>query len=186
MPKRMTLQEFFKVDQDKPYPELIDGVVLRKPFGGTWAHSAVQTFLMFELGEYAKRTASGYSLPELHCVFGEPGREHVLCPDLSFISGKRLPPSPRRLHGYHGGAPDIAIEVMMREESASRIALKAQLFLAFGSRAVWIPDPDERAVVILRGGRDLLRLSPGDTLEDPDVLPGFSLSVEEIFTQIAH
>lgn len=182
--KRITLKQFFRVDQDKPYPELLDGVVLRKPFGGTWAHSSVQTYLMLKLGQYGKETGSGCALPELHCVFGAPGREHVTCADVSYVTREHLTPPPPGFHGYHAGVPDIAIEVTMDEESASRLAYKAQLYLAHGARAVWIPDPDERAVYVLRGGADISRLVPGDRLEEPDLLPGFSLTVDEIFAEI--
>ncbi len=184
MRKRMTTEQFIDVDQDKPYPELIDGVVLRKPFGGTWAHSSVQTFLMLALGEYGRRTGSGQALPELHCVFGEPGREHVLCPDVAYVTREHLLLPRSYVHSYQVGAPDVAIEVTMAEESASRLAFKAQLYLAYGSRAVWIADPDERTLLVLRGGRNLVRLMPGDWLEDADLLPGFSVPVGDIFATI--
>jgi Uma2 family endonuclease len=184
MTKRITLEEFFEVDQDKPYPELIAGVVLRKPLSGTWAHSAVQTYLALTLGEFGRQTGLGHALLELHCVFGEPGREHVLCPDLAFVAREYAGRSPRRLRGYHDGAPDLAVEVAMDEDSASRMAFKVQLYLAHGTRAVWIPDPDERALYVMRGGRELARLMPGDRLEDADLLPGFSVAVEDVFAEI--
>ena len=183
MTNRLTLEQFFKVDQGKPYPELIDGVVLRKPPGGTWPHSAVQTFLMFTLGEYGRQTGAGCTLPQLHCVFGDAGREHVLCPDLAYLTSATDKPSPPHLHGYQDGPPDIAIEVTMDEESASRLAFKTQLYLAFGAHAVWIADPDERALYVIRGA-SRARLVPGDTLADANLLPGFSLPIDDIFAAI--
>lgn len=184
MSQSLTLEQFFQVDQDRPYPELIDGVVLRKPFGGTWSHSAIQTYLMLRLGKYGRHSGLGRALPQLHCVVGDLGREQVLCPDVAYVIRKHLMRPAPHLHGYHSGPPDIAIEVAMDEESASRLAYKAQLYLAHGARAVWIPDPDERAVYVLRGGADLTRLVPGDRLGDPDLLPGLAIEVDDIFAEI--
>jgi len=46
---------------------------------------------------------------------------------------------------------------------------------------VWVVDPETQSVTVYRGRRDIVVLAAADTLSADDVLPGFSLSVAEIF-----
>ena len=50
-----------------------------------------------------------------------------------------------------------------------------------GALRVWIVDPKTCTVTIHRADGSETIFRDGDRLEDPDVLPGFGLEVEELF-----
>ena len=54
-------------------------------------------------------------------------------------------------------------------------------WLEAGTRAVWVVDPRSRTVTIHKLGAAPRLLDESDTLFGGDVLPGFELTVAEIF-----
>ena len=62
---------------------------------------------------------------------------------------------------------------------------KIQFYLLYGVRVVWIVDPATATITVQRASQEANVLGRGDTLGDQDVLPGFSVSVDEIFAQAA-
>jgi Uma2 family endonuclease len=104
----------------------------------------------------------------------------VRAPDFMFYSNARLPARgvPRR--GYLS-APDFAVEVLSPSDSFAKITAKAIEYLAAGTRLVWVVDPDARAVVIFRPGREPETLGGDAVLDGEDVLPGLSLSLAELW-----
>lgn len=54
-------------------------------------------------------------------------------------------------------------------------------YLASGTRLVWVVDPATRSVAVYRSRDDIRLLTEGDVLEGGDVLPGFRLSIAELF-----
>jgi Uma2 family endonuclease len=55
-------------------------------------------------------------------------------------------------------------------------------YLSAGTPAVWVVDPQSETVDVYRALLAPTRLRAGDRLESADVLPGFSVPVEELFT----
>jgi Uma2 family endonuclease len=110
-------------------------------------------------------------------------RDRTRAPDVSFITESTL--------NAHGGEPetlfrfppDLAIEV---EASGTRKApLQPRIvdFLEAGVRQVWTIHPSTHSVTVYRqdGTAQLFR---GDSqLEGGDVLPGFTLSLAELFRE---
>ena len=45
-------------------------------------------------------------------------------------------------------------------------------------------DPSTASIAVLAPGQEGRTLSQGDTLDGDDVLPGFSVAVDEIFAQV--
>jgi hypothetical protein len=52
--------------------------------------------------------------------------------------------------------------------------LKAQQYLAAGARAVWITYPEARLAYIYKPGQRPEVRDAGQSLDDPEILPGFS------------
>ena len=55
-------------------------------------------------------------------------------------------------------------------------------WLAAGARVVWVADPRDESVTVYQGDRAPRRLAEGDTLDGAPLLPGFRLSVDDVFT----
>jgi len=96
-------------------------------------------------------------------------------PDHSVILNENLKEGER----YATRAPDIAIEIVSRDDGWSALFEKADLYLEKGSRVVWIVDPYQKAVVVVTpNDRRWVR----DTLTCPEILPGFSMNMQDIFS----
>jgi Uma2 family endonuclease len=110
----------------------------------------------------------------------EPRRERR--PDLAFLPLERYRATAH--DPMYPGAPDLAVEVLSPSDSTSEASAKAREYLDAGSRAVWIVDPELKTVTVLRPGRPPRPFGVGDTITGEDILPGFELSVAELFAPI--
>jgi Uma2 family endonuclease len=126
------------------------------------------------------------STRDLGCVTGSD-TGFILChdpdtvraPDVSFVSRNRLPETlPVK---YWDGAPDLAIEVLSRSDSATEMDAKVQEYLDAGATEVIVITPKMKMVKIFRQGQTATILRSGDTLRDLVAIPGFECSVNEIF-----
>lgn len=103
----------------------------------------------------------------------------VRIPDIAFIRAERLPGiDPRK---RIEGAPDLAVEVVSPADDPEDLVLKVQQYLNSGVRAVWVLYPEARLAYVYRRGerpevRDIHR-----NLDDPELLPGFSLPLSKVF-----
>ncbi|MDE2635249.1 MAG: Uma2 family endonuclease [Chloroflexota bacterium] len=106
------------------------------------------------------------------------GRDTVRGLDLAFISRSKAPaPLPNSFLDY---APDLAVEVISPSNDAADIRLKIRQLLDAGTALIWVVYPDLRIVdVHTRDGA--ATLEAGDALSGGDVLPGFEITVREIF-----
>ena len=168
-----TLDEFLSLEETKPYREYVCGEVTQKPMPN-WDHSAIQAFLAAILFPFLAQAGSGRVLTEFRCIFG--GRAYV--PDLSYVAKERLTGDR-----YLRSAPDLAIEVLSPDQDMGRFLEKIQAYLRYGVRLVWVIDPVRATVTVLMPGEDARVLTAGDVLDGGDVLPGFTLAIDEIFAQ---
>jgi Uma2 family endonuclease len=83
--------------------------------------------------------------------------------------------------GWLEGAPDVAVEVMGDDQSASDLAKKAQEYLTAGAKRVWVLDPDARRVIVYSPPNLFEVLEADATLDGGDALPGFSVRVADLF-----
>jgi len=116
-------------------------------------------------------------------VFVETGYqltlETVRIPDVSFVPADRMREIDldRRIQG----APALAIEVVSPTDLAEDLTQKVKQYLAGGSKAVWVFYPKPREVQVFRADGAIFVRRESDTLEEPEVLPGFSLDLKSVF-----
>ena len=105
--------------------------------------------------------------------------ENDLIPDIAFVlkAGRTFDADAPLTY-----MPDLVIEIQSPGQSDKFMIDKAAYYLTQGSRLVWIVYPSKRLVEALTTTtRELL--TERDTLRAPDLLPGFSLPVADIFRQ---
>ena len=105
--------------------------------------------------------------------------ETVRIPDVSFLPADRMRDVDldRRIQG----PPALAIEVVSPTDLAQELTQKVKQYLAAGVKAVWVFYPMTREVQVFRAdGTVFIRREP-DLLEEPDLLPGFSLDLNTVF-----
>lgn len=160
--------------------ELWWGEVREVP-GSGFEHSDVGVAISAELRYFARPRGLGR-------VLGADGtfilsREHkiVLLPDVAFVAQHRLPGADRR-QKFFDGPPDLAVEIVSPSDRMRDVEEKAQMWLRFGTRIVWVVDPVNRTVAVWTSGDPPRLLGEADEIDGGDVLPGFRVAVAEFFT----
>ena len=143
-------------------------------------HSAIAGTIYGHLFMYVMQQQSrpGYVLESsvtYNFQDGLPKRQ----PDVSFVSLEKMPAPPDEELSF---APDLAVEVVSKNDSISEIEAKVKQYRQAGTQLIWIVRPGLQIVEIYHPG-DLKPTISGinDTLEGEQVLPGFKLSVKTLF-----
>lgn len=98
-------------------------------------------------------------------------------PDISFI----LDPNRERVRkGPIPQMPDFAVEVKSPDDKLPKLRRKVAYYLDNGVRLVWLVIPEKGVVEVYRPDEPVMIFGVGDTLDGGDVLPGFTITVQEI------
>ncbi len=100
-------------------------------------------------------------------------------PDVAFLRKERVPAKFKR--GFFDGPPDLAVEVVSPSDTHSELAAKVDEWLSAGTISVWVVDPPNRTIEVSRAQNQIRRYSVRDILNDEPLLPGFSLSLKDLF-----
>ncbi len=173
----VTVQEFLQLPEpDGQRIELIGGELVTMG-SGKRPHEIVKKNLNRILTVWLAQNPIGELFPE---TMYELDEHNALIPDLSVLAlGRIQAGGDESIHG----APEIAIEVVS-SETAARLDTKINLYLAHGSKSVWVVFPGSRVVRIFDAGGLARKFEQHQTLEDPTVLPGFSAPVSSLFEGI--
>ena len=104
-------------------------------------------------------------------------------PDVAFISAERLRGIDRHKVPVPL-SPDFVIEIVSENDRADDLILKVTQYLAAGTRAVWLLYPTTRLVYRYVPGKldpEVRSADAGHTFDEPELLPGFSIPLAEIF-----
>ncbi len=82
---------------------------------------------------------------------------------------------------YPREAPLLAVEIESKSNTRMELRAKAARYLERGTPMVWLVYPESRSLEIYRAGEGAQTLSGGDVLEGGATLPGFRVSVSELF-----
>lgn len=72
------------------------------------------------------------------------------------------------------------LKVLSPSDRPRDIMEKGQGYLDAGTRLVWVIDPEARAVAAFRPNGPPTFLTEDDSLDGGDVLPGFTLSLQDL------
>jgi Uma2 family endonuclease len=160
--------------------ELIEGVVVEmvKPGG---KHGGVTMKLGRKIGNWVEERDLGYvTAAETGFILGQKasGKVSVRGLDIAFIAKDRLPNGLPE--GHIRIAPDLAVEVISPGNDAGDIQRKVRELLHAGCRLIWVVYPATQTIeVITSAGSHTLEAA--DTLAGGEVLPGFTLTVRDVF-----
>jgi Uma2 family endonuclease len=176
-----TVQDVIELErQEGKRYELVAGVLLEKVMG--YRESRLAGFLLGLLNAFV--------IPRnLGIVTGPDGTVELVAdlvriPDVAFTHWDRLPgrqcptaPVPRL-------APNLAVEILSRNNTPGEMAVKRQDYFTAGVQLVWEIDPDARTVEVYTSPTQSITLGPTDILDGDPVLPGFILPVRELFAEL--
>jgi Uma2 family endonuclease len=172
----VTVQEFLQMPEPEGQKlELIGGEVVSMGRGKI-PHEVVKKNLNKILVLWLGQNPIAELFPE---TMYQLDKYNSLIPDLGVLFPGRLSPGTS---GWIQAAPELAIEVVS-SETADRLEQKIELYLAHGSRSVWVVYPKQRVIRIFDANGQSRKFEQSQTLEDP-ALPGFSAPVSSIFEGI--
>ena len=177
--KLLTADDLLRLDSEGVRGELIRGVLYETMPAGQ-EHGEIVMNLGAELMNFIKPRRLGRLTGSDAGVWLERDPDTVREPDLAYISAARLPPGVR-VRGYAEVVPDLVVEIVSPNDSQREVNDKAQMWLSYGVRLVWVVQPDTYTVDVYRPGRAVVTLDEQDTLDGLDVLPGFTCAVRDIF-----
>jgi Uma2 family endonuclease len=99
--------------------------------------------------------------------------------DVAFISHERL--AQVQSKSFLDVCPELIVEVMSPDDTWSEVQDKLEEYFAVGAKLIWVADPKRQRVHVYRSLTDLDVLSVQDTLTGGEVLPGFQVTVAELF-----
>ena len=154
-----------EIIEDMPTEE--HGMIVSNIHGHLWTH--VRAHKVGRVVVEVRRKADDYN---------------VRLPDVDFTSNARLQDRQGDEQVVRQGPvsqmPDLAVEVQSPGQSDKLMSDKADFYLANGTRLVWLVYPRKRLVEV-RTIDDRQLLSGDERLTGGDVLPEFSMTVDDVF-----
>jgi Uma2 family endonuclease len=178
--QKMTLDEFLALPEAKPALEYDGGRVTQKvaPQG---QHVLLQLKLANRINDVTEAKKLALALPELRTTYAGLSR----VPDIAVYLWERI---PRQANGRIGDRftepPDLAVEIVSPEQSSTDLFDKCIWYVRNGVKIALIVDPDHDVVLRFRPETlpDVLR--GDDRIDLDEVLPGFELTVAQLFESL--
>jgi len=85
--------------------------------------------------------------------------------------------------GFPRGSPDLVVEVLSPSETATSVSAKIAEYFDNDTKLAWVIDPDKKTIAVYRSATSDKLLHSGDTLEGELIVPGFSISVDDVFAE---
>lgn len=179
----MTAEELMQLPHGEGFRyELINGELQKMGSPGL-PHGRITMRLSVPLGQFIYEHDLGeiFAAETGYQLSSNP--DTVLAPDISFVSKRRLAESGETYYNrYWQGTPDLVVEVLSPSDRPSKVNTKLSRWLSYGAKQVWIVSPKNGTVTVYRSASDKTIFSGSDYLEAQDLLPGFRLSLDRIFS----
>jgi Uma2 family endonuclease len=167
-------------DQENRRCELVDGILVEKTMGTYESMLAIEIARV--LKNFVKPRKLGTVLGEGGLLRLAPGLVRI--PDVAFLSMSKFPGGRFPPGAIASLAPDIAVEVLSASNTRQEMTETLSDYFRAGARLVWYVDPLAREVQVFTGVESSRNLSEKQTLDGGDVLPGFELSLAELFEEL--
>lgn len=162
---------------EKRVCELVDGVLVEKPMG--LYESVVAIWIVRLMTPYFNQHDPGI-------LSGADGpfrlsKGLVRFPDVCFVSWAKIPDRRNWIKSISDLVPDLAIEVLSPGNTSKEMDRKLIEYFKAGVKLVWYIDPRKRSAVSYTGLDQAVLHDENTPLDASDVLPGFTLSLKELF-----
>jgi Uma2 family endonuclease len=160
--------------------ELVDGVLVEKGMGFR------ESYLAGALIEILRRFVRPRNLGLVTAPDGmmRLAPNLVRLPDVAFVSWERLPNRRIPREPIPDVVPDLAVEVLSMSNTQAEMSRKRREYFAAGVHLIWQVDPETRTIEVFTAAEQSTVLNVEDVLEGGSVLPGFALSVRELFAEL--
>ena len=160
--------------------ELVDGVLVEKPMG--FRESLVAALLIQRMRAFVEQRNLGVvSAPDGMLQLSD---NVVRMPDVAFIAWSRFPGRKIPRDPAPQVAPDLAVEVLSPTNTRREMERKRSEYFTAGTRLVWQIDPDARQAEVYSSVTDHESIDKDGSLDGGDVLPGFVISLQDLFADL--
>jgi len=180
--KLITAEEFYEwanrpENRDRLY-ELERGEIVEMSRAGR-QHGLICANVARILGNYVVQREKGYVCSNDTGVIVERDPDTVRGPDvLLFEDAERFDQVDKK---YGGKPPVLAAEVLSPNDTMGKVRRRVREQLRFGTRVVWVLDPDARNVILYRAGKEDQLVEETEDVTCEDELPGFRCRVADFF-----
>lgn len=174
-PTRLITAEEFLYMPESDGAELLDGRIVEKCMGNesAWLGTRIIVWLSnFVDGKRLGRIIG----PEAGLRVWPDHPNRVRKPDVTFFRSRRRPPV-----GWEEQlVPDLVVEVVSPNDKAEDLEEKLAQFRDAGIPLIWVIYPGTRSAHVLTQ-TSRLEVRPSGVLDGGDILPGFTLSLADLF-----
>jgi Uma2 family endonuclease len=156
---------------------LIDGCLVEKAMGAR--ESLLAQMLSCWLLNHLDESTTGVVLGSDGTLRFLPGLVRV--PDVCYISWDRIGADEFPDTPIPDLVPELAVEVLSVGNTKKEIARKLREYFASGVLEAWVIDPRKRTAEIYHSPTSKRTISSAGILECPTILPGFKLSLADLF-----
>ena len=156
--------------------ELVDGVLVEKPMG--FRESLVAGWILTALNSFVMPRRLGVVSGSDGLMRLVPGLVRI--PDVAFISRERLPGGRIPAEPIPQLVPDLAVEVLSESNTTAEMDRKRREYFEAGVRLVWLIDPEMRTAAVFTGPEQCVELNEDGAIDGGNVLPGFTLPLNEL------
>lgn len=159
--------------------ELVRGELREmSPAGNEHGYLAMRIASRLEQHVDANKLGRVYAAETGFKIASDP--DTVRAPDAAFVSREHVE-KVGRVADFWPGAPDLAVEVVSPGDTHAQVVEKALSWLDAGCRMVLVAEPERKAVTVYRSREDIRILTGDEAVDGADVVPGWRLTVAEIF-----
>jgi Uma2 family endonuclease len=162
--------------------EVVDGLRVELPPMSTYSNQIASRIDRRMAAVMAASAAGTVRMEDLFVLDAERGLRRR--PDVAYVSRLRWP-LDREVpeEGDWDVIPDLCVEVTSPHDLLDDVLGKVQEYFRHGVRQVWVVWPADRQVYVYRSPRDVEILTGEATLRADDILPGFEITLEELFSR---
>jgi Uma2 family endonuclease len=176
----LTLEEFLRLPEEKPYLEYIDGRVESKGYFG-YKQGILLGDLATRLNQFAQPGKLGYAFPMLNCTFAG----WSIVADIAYLRDEAIDlDESGEVADETLVRPDLHVEIIAVDRRTANAERTLDYSLAHGCSLGWLIHPYNKTVTVYRPEYRPERLGLDGTLDGSNLLPGFRLGVAELFGRL--
>jgi Uma2 family endonuclease len=159
--------------------ELVEGTLVEKALGSK--ESLLATEVARRLGNFVHER-------DLGAVLGADGMLRlyqglVRIPDVSYTAWERVPNHEWPDEPVAAIVPDLAVEVISKNNTKAEIKRKLREYFLAGTRLAWVIDPKKQTATIYTSADKPRAVGKTGSLDGGALLPGFRLPLPELFAR---
>jgi Uma2 family endonuclease len=180
----ITAEEFYEIAPKLGHCELVKGEIIEMAPPGL-VHGEITMTIGTQLFNHVKTNKLGKVFAAETGFIVEPAtdgdpRDTVRGPDVAYVNQTRIPEEGFD-DTWGNFPPDLAVEVVSKNDREKQVLEKVGEYLDAGVRLVWVIRPKNKTVTIYRPNGEVELLHTDDTLNGEEVVQGFSCPVSDIF-----